>query len=104
MVACVPFSSILRERNARAIALTMALSMWRGTGAVLTFVPSGARTSVRPPAYSSCRQPNGDDFACFRFGIALAVGHLRERRALRPRLYPFPDCAVIQPAVVGEAD
>ena len=35
MVACVPFSSISRQRNARAIALTMALSMWRLTGAVV---------------------------------------------------------------------
>ena len=49
MVASSPLSSISRQRNARAIALTMALSMWRQTGAAVTFVPSGASTSLRPP-------------------------------------------------------
>ena len=37
----------LRPPSGRA--LTMALSMWRRMGAVVTFVPSGARTSLRPP-------------------------------------------------------
>ena len=38
-----------RQRNARAMALTMALSMRRQTVAVGTSVPSGARTSFLPP-------------------------------------------------------
>jgi hypothetical protein len=31
------------------MALTMALSMWRRTGAIVTLVPSGVSTSFRPP-------------------------------------------------------
>jgi len=49
MVAWVPFSSISRQRNARATALTMALSMRRRIAGPVSGVPSGARTSFRPP-------------------------------------------------------
>jgi len=49
MVACVLFSSISPQRNAQAIALTMALSMRWLTAAPVSGVPSGARTSFLPP-------------------------------------------------------
>jgi hypothetical protein len=45
MVACIPFSSISRQQNARAIALTKALSIRRQGAAQLSGVPSGAGTS-----------------------------------------------------------
>ena len=45
LVACTPVSSIFRHRNARASALTMALST-RGRGAHVA--PSGVTTSFRP--------------------------------------------------------
>jgi len=48
MVACTPPSSIFRHRNARASALTMALST-RGRGA--HSAPSGVTTSFRPPRF-----------------------------------------------------
>jgi hypothetical protein len=48
-VACVPLSSIARQRNARAIALTMALSIRRQGVAQVSVAPSGARTSFLPP-------------------------------------------------------
>ena len=38
-----------RQRNAGAIALTIALSTRRGGAAQVTALPSGARTSFRPP-------------------------------------------------------
>jgi hypothetical protein len=46
MLACVPFSSISRQRNARAIALTMALSIRRHTAAVVAAVPSGVFDAI----------------------------------------------------------
>ena len=49
MVACLPFSSISRHLNARAIALTMALSIRREGAAHVSVVPSGARTTFLPP-------------------------------------------------------
>jgi hypothetical protein len=49
MVACVPFSSISRQRNARAMALTIALSIRRQGAAQVSVVPSGATTSFLPP-------------------------------------------------------
>jgi hypothetical protein len=49
IVACVPFSNISRQRNARAIALTMALSIRRQIAIPGSDVPSGASTSFRPP-------------------------------------------------------
>ena len=45
MVAWVPFSSISRQRNARVIALTTALSVQRLEAAQEPGVPSGARTT-----------------------------------------------------------
>src|SRR6188508_1856362 len=49
MVAHSPLSSISRHLTARAIALTIALSTWRLTGAAASSTPSGASTSFRPP-------------------------------------------------------
>jgi len=51
MVACVPFSSISRQRNARAIALSITL--WtRGLAASRrASAPFGANTSFRPPRF-----------------------------------------------------
>jgi hypothetical protein len=46
MVACVPIH-ISRQRNALAIALTMSIRRLGGTQ--VSIVPSGARTSFRPP-------------------------------------------------------
>jgi hypothetical protein len=48
MVACVPIH-ISRQRNALAIALTIALSIRRLGGTQVSIVPSGTRTSFRPP-------------------------------------------------------
>src|SRR3954452_19543731 len=49
MVECVPFSSMLRQRNALAIAFTIALSMRPPSTGRLSGAPSGAITSFRPP-------------------------------------------------------
>src|SRR5678815_3783543 len=51
MVACAPLSSISRQRNARAIALTVALLTCRLTGGGGASTPSGASTSLRPPRF-----------------------------------------------------
>jgi hypothetical protein len=56
IVACTPSSSIFRHRNARASALTMALST-RGRGAHAA--PSGVTTSFRPKGHNQ-RHVDGD--------------------------------------------
>jgi hypothetical protein len=56
IVACAPFSSISCQRNALAIALTMALSMWRRAGAKVSMVPSGwDRPLCRSPGFREAR-------------------------------------------------
>ena len=65
-VACTPVSSIFRHRNARASALTMALST-RGRGA--HGAPSGVTTSFRPPRFLNVV---GSDRAFWGLAIEIA--------------------------------
>jgi hypothetical protein len=51
IVACRPFSNMSRHLNARAIALTIALSMRREDSIPPPGVPSGASTTFRPPRF-----------------------------------------------------
>ena len=88
-VACTPSSSIFRHRNARASALTMALSI-RGRGA--HSAPSGVTTSFRPPRFLNVSgmwtvivSPSAETVARVHAAALLPRNSRTARRSVRPK-------------------